>query len=88
MTELEVRAGEELERKIERYARLRLDPSAAQAKRARSVLMEAAWRQRLAEPAQAPLQSPHPPGVCAARSRAGAHGVLASRSPPRCSRAS
>jgi len=29
MTELEVRAGEELERKIERYARLRLDPSAA-----------------------------------------------------------
>ena len=52
MTELEVRAGEELERKIERYARLRLDPSAAQAKRARSVLMEAAWRQRLAEPAQ------------------------------------
>ena len=41
MTELEVRAGEELERKIERYARLRLDPSAAQAKRARSVLMEA-----------------------------------------------
>src|SRR6478735_499189 len=50
MTELEVRAGEELERKIERYARLRLDPSAAQAKRARSVLMEAAWRERLAAP--------------------------------------
>jgi len=54
MTELEVRAGEELERKIERYARLRLDPSAAQAKRARSMLMEAAWRERLAPSAQAP----------------------------------
>jgi hypothetical protein len=54
MTELEVRAGDELERKIERYARLRLDPSAAQAKRARSALMEAAWRERLAAPAQAP----------------------------------
>jgi hypothetical protein len=51
MTELEVRAGEELDRKMERYARLRLDPSAAQAKRARSVLMEAAWRERLASQA-------------------------------------
>ena len=59
MTELEVRAGEELERKIERYARLRLDPSAAQAKRARSVLMEAAWRQRLAEPALAAPPARH-----------------------------
>ncbi len=50
MTELEVRAGEELERKMERYARVRLEPSSAQAKRARSVLMEAAWRERLASP--------------------------------------
>src|SRR4051794_8726395 len=48
MTELEVRAGEELERKMERYARLRLEPTAAQAKRARSALMEAAWRDRIA----------------------------------------
>jgi hypothetical protein len=60
MTELEVRAGEELERKIERYARLRLDPSAAQAKRARSVLMEAAWRERLAGPTQAPAVTSEP----------------------------
>lgn len=47
MTELEPRAGETLERQLDRFARVRLDPSAAQAKRARSTVMEAAWRQRL-----------------------------------------
>jgi hypothetical protein len=47
MAELEPRAGEELERKLDRYARLRLDPSPGQAKRARGAVMEAAWRQRL-----------------------------------------
>jgi hypothetical protein len=50
MTELEPRAGEELERHLDRFARLRLDPSPGQAKRARSALMEAAWRQKLAGP--------------------------------------
>ncbi|HET7829307.1 MAG TPA: DUF5667 domain-containing protein [Candidatus Limnocylindrales bacterium] len=47
MTELEPRAGEELERTLDRYVRLRLDPSPGQAKRARSAVMEAAWRQKL-----------------------------------------
>jgi hypothetical protein len=47
MTELEVRAGDELERQLARYGRVRLDPSPAQAKRARSAVMEAAWRRRL-----------------------------------------
>ena len=51
MTELEPRAGEELERQLDRFVRVRLDPSPAQAKRARSAVMEAAWRQRLGAPA-------------------------------------
>ena len=59
MTELEVRAGEALERQMDRYARLRLEPSSAQAKRARAAVMEAAWRQRLTpvlvERAEAPV---------------------------------
>ena len=50
MTELEPRAGEELERQLDRFVRVRLDPSPAQAKRARSAVMEAAWRQRLGAP--------------------------------------
>jgi hypothetical protein len=68
MTELEVRAGEELERRMERYARLRLDPTAAQAKRARSALMEAAWRERLAEPAPT-ATAPAPDGRARGASR-------------------
>jgi hypothetical protein len=58
MTEVEVRAGEGLERQLERYARVRLDPSAAQAKRARAALMEAAWRRRIAgsAPSAAPVR--------------------------------
>ena len=40
-------AGEELERMLARYSRVRLDPSHAQAKRARTVVMEAAWRRRI-----------------------------------------
>jgi hypothetical protein len=58
MTELEIRAGEELERKMERYARLRLEPTAAQAKRARATVMEAAWRQRLAAPSALRPEAP------------------------------
>jgi len=50
MTELEIRAGEELERQLARYARVRLEPGQAQAKRARAAVMEAAWRRRLAGP--------------------------------------
>ena len=47
MQALEPRAGEELERLIERYGRVRLDPSPAQSRRARAVVMEEAWRRRL-----------------------------------------
>ena len=47
MEAIEPRAGEELERVMARYARVRLDPSPAQARRARSAAMEAAWRSRI-----------------------------------------
>ena len=40
-------AGEELERTLGRYARVRLDPSQAQQRRARSAVMEEAWRRRI-----------------------------------------
>jgi hypothetical protein len=70
MTELEVRAGEELERKMERYARLRLAPSAAQAKRARSAVMEAAWRERLGAPVN-PRDTEAIAPVAVARRRSG-----------------
>jgi hypothetical protein len=48
MQELEPRAGDELDRLIGRYARVRLDPSPAQTRRARAAVMEEAWRRRLA----------------------------------------
>ena len=64
---LEPRAGEELERMLDRYARLRLDPSPAEVKRARAALMEAAWRQRLAVPDLAAAQDGDPaPGEAGA----------------------
>lgn len=47
MAAAEPLAGEELERLMARYARVRLEPSQAQAKRARAALMEEAWRRRL-----------------------------------------
>jgi hypothetical protein len=47
MQALEPQAGETLERMLARYARVRLDPSAAASKRARSAVMEEAWRRRL-----------------------------------------
>ena len=54
MQAVEPQAGEELERMLARYARVRLDPSQAQARRARAAIMEAAWRQHLAAPAALP----------------------------------
>ena len=48
MQELEPRAGAELDRLIERYARVRLDPKPSQTRRARAAVMEEAWRRRLA----------------------------------------
>ena len=65
MTEIEIRAGEELERRMDRFARVRLDPSAAQAKRARAAVMEAAWRQRLEAPGVTPAGSVRPEGQTA-----------------------
>jgi hypothetical protein len=47
MAAAEPLAGEELERVLARFARVRLDPSPAQARRARGILMERAWRQRI-----------------------------------------
>ena len=47
MQALEPQAGETLERMLARYARVRLDPSAAASKRARAAVMEQAWRRRL-----------------------------------------
>lgn len=40
----------ELERLLARYARVRLDPTTAQSRRARAAVMEAAWRRRLEGP--------------------------------------
>jgi hypothetical protein len=40
-------AGDELERTLGRYARVRLEPSQAQRRRARSAVMEEAWRRRI-----------------------------------------
>ena len=47
MTELEPRAGEALERMLGRYTRVRLDPTPAQSKRMRGVVMAEAWRRYL-----------------------------------------
>lgn len=47
MATAEPRAGEELERMLGRYARVRLEPSQAQQRRARSAVMEEAWRRRI-----------------------------------------
>ncbi len=41
-------AGDELERMLARYARVRLDPSQAVTRRARAAVMEDAWRRHLA----------------------------------------
>ena len=63
MTELEPRAGVALERQLDRFLRVRLDPSPAQVKRARSVVMEAAWRQRLGAPATPSADEPSVPAA-------------------------
>ena len=47
MEALEPLAGPELERMLARYARVRLEPSQAQARRARAAVMEEAWRRHL-----------------------------------------
>jgi hypothetical protein len=51
-------AGEELERLLARYARVRLEPSPAQARRARAAVIEVAWRRRVAPAAAAARRGP------------------------------
>ena len=46
MQEMEPQPGETLERMLARYARVRLDPSPAETRRARAAVMEEAWRRR------------------------------------------
>ena len=50
---LEPRAGDELDRTIARYMRVRLDPTAAETRRVRAAVMEEAWRRRLTTPVAA-----------------------------------
>ena len=47
MDQLEPLAGDELERQLARYARVRLDPSPALTRRAHGAIMEEAWRRRI-----------------------------------------
>lgn len=49
----EPQAGEPLERMLARYARVRLDPSPAETRRARAAVMEEAWRRRFELAAEA-----------------------------------
>jgi hypothetical protein len=75
MEALEPVAGEDLERLLARYARVRLEPSQALTRRARTAVMEEAWRRRL-DP-QSVLRAPAPSarlGVAAAAS-GGSHGL-------------
>ncbi len=53
MAAAEPLAGEELERMLARYARVRLDPGQAQVRRARAAVIEQAWRRRIATAATA-----------------------------------
>jgi uncharacterized membrane protein YgcG len=72
MQALEPQAGETLERMLARYARVRLDPSPAQARRARAALMEEAWRRRFeaaAGSAAVPATSQAAAGAPVARPR-------------------
>jgi hypothetical protein len=63
MQAMEPQPGETLERMLARYARVKLDPSPAETRRARAAVMEEAWRRRF-EPAAAaaavPSGSPAP----------------------------
>ena len=61
-------AGDELEQMMARYARVRLDPSPAQARRARAAVMEEAWRRRIAAGDAAAAAAGSTPSARAARS--------------------
>jgi hypothetical protein len=49
MQALEPSAGDELERMLARYARVRLDPSPTQTRRTRAAVVEEAWRRHIAQ---------------------------------------
>jgi hypothetical protein len=61
MATAEPLAGEELERALGRYARVRLDPSQAQRRRARSAVMEEAWRRRIDPTGSVAAAAAYPP---------------------------
>ena len=61
MATAEPLAGEELERTLGRYARVRLDPSQAQRRRARSAVMEEAWRRRIDPTGSVAAAAAYPP---------------------------
>jgi hypothetical protein len=71
MQQLDAFAGDELERQLARYARVRLDPSPAATRRARSAVLGQAWQRRLeGQPATD-------------RARSGRPGLFAAWSPRR-----
>jgi hypothetical protein len=74
MQALEPRAGEELERTLARYARVRLGPTPAATRRARNAVMEQAWRRRLSGTLAAPRLDPD---VTAAMAGAATDGRVA-----------
>ncbi len=69
-------AGDELERTLARYARVRLDPSPAASKRARAAIMDTAWRSHL-ERTGAPVVGPRRRGLFAGWSMRRLSGTLA-----------
>ena len=87
MQALEPRAGDELERLIERYGRVRLDPSPAQSRRARAAVMEAGLAPAAgARARRGRRQDSATPGIRggAGRSPRGAGGAWAGRWPRPC----
>lgn len=69
MQAMEPQPGETLERMLARYARVRLDPSPAETRRARAAVMEEAWRRRFELAAAAAAVPSNSPAPVAARPR-------------------
>lgn len=69
MQAMEPQPGETLERMLARYARMRLDPSPAETRRARAAAMEEAWRRHFELAASAPAVPADPAASAAARPR-------------------
>ena len=69
MQAMEPQPGETLERMLARYARVRLDPSPTETRRARAAVMEEAWRRRFELAAAAAAVPSVAPAPVAARPR-------------------